>query len=238
MQDREVIFKVPWPVTFTAGIFIIVHGVRGLLSQNTDLWLVLALAFIPARYSVSEYAIPGGDISAITSLITYMFVHGDVVHLLMNTIWMVAFGSAVAKRIGNRGFFAFSAVCGIAGILTHLALHWGEINPVVGASAAISGQMAGAMRFVFGAYKGGGIAQIHKDVRSVPLINISDAVKNPRILLFLAIWIGINALFGMGGFSFGIDASIAWEAHIGGFIAGLLLFQEFDKGNPTIPGAI
>ena len=66
-------------------------------------------------------------------------------------MWMAAFGSPVAQRLGDWRFLSFSALCGIAGALTHLAFHFGEMTPVVGASAAISGQMAAAMRFVFGA---------------------------------------------------------------------------------------
>ena len=78
-----------------------------------------------------------------------MVVHAGWVHLVVNVLWMLAFGSAVARRVGDRKFVVFSVMCGVAGAVTHLVCHFGEMAPVVGASAAISGQMAGALRFIF-----------------------------------------------------------------------------------------
>ena len=150
-------------------------------------------------------------------------------HLAVNTIWMLAFGSAVAKRIGDLRFLVFSLLCGIAGALVHLTLHFGEMVPVVGASAAISGQMAGAIRFMFGA--GRMIMPLPDNLESVPLAGIWETLANPRFLIFLGVWAALNLLFGLGGLQInGSSAGIAWEAHIGGFICGLFAFGAFDRG--------
>ena len=61
-----------------------------------------------------------------------MIVHAGWVHLLVNLAWMLAFGSAVARRMGDVKFLGFSVLCGIAGALTHLAFHYGDMAPVVG----------------------------------------------------------------------------------------------------------
>src|SRR5262245_66407581 len=80
-----------------------------------------------------------------------MIVHAGWVHLVVNILWMLAFGSALARRMSGLAFIAFSVLCGIAGAFTHLLFHFGDMTPVIGASAAISGQMAGALRFFFNA---------------------------------------------------------------------------------------
>jgi membrane associated rhomboid family serine protease len=121
--------NVPRAVTLAAGLMIGIQVVRGLLPDETDVAFLLSLAFIPARYSGAAVELPGGYLTAVTSFVTYMVVHGGWMHLLVNVAWMLAFGTAVARRIGTRGFFVFSILCGIAGALTHLVLHWGEMAP-------------------------------------------------------------------------------------------------------------
>jgi len=210
-----------------------VQLIRGLLPDEVDLTLLLALAFIPARYSGAAAELPGGYLTCVTSFFTYMVVHAGWLHLVVNVLWMLAFGSAVARRVGDRKFVVFSVMCGIAGAVTHLVCHFGEMAPVVGASAAISGQMAGALRFVFTAQPSP--ARRAPDFLSAPLMPLGETVRDPRILLFLALWVAINAYFGLSAVRIaGQEGGIAWEAHIGGFLFGLLTFGFFDtESRPT-----
>lgn len=229
-------FNVPRSVLGALAVLVLVHVGRGFLPSEADLRLLLTLAFIPARYLPGGAALPGGAIADVTSFVTYMLVHGDMVHLLVNSVWMLAFGSAVAQRAGDARFLVFSIACGIAGAAVHLALHFGEPVPVVGASAAISGQMAGAIRFLFSG--GGGRVPLGGDPRAVPLASVRRTLSDSRILLFVAIWAGLNALLGLGVVQFhGVSGGIAWEAHIGGFLFGLLAFGWFDPGMRPPPGA-
>jgi len=92
--------------------------------------------------------------------------------------------------------------------------------------------MAAAMRFVFQAH---GPLETWRDgprngeAYRVPALSLMATFRDPRLLLFLAVWMGLNALFGLGVVSFGEQGQqIAWQAHIGGFVAGLLLFGAFD----------
>jgi membrane associated rhomboid family serine protease len=229
MAAREPILNVPTAVVVAAGLMIAVQVVRGLLPDEMDLTVLLALAFIPARYSGAAAELPGGYVTAVTSFVTYMVVHGGWVHLLVNLMWMLAFGSAVARRIGTRGFFTFSILCGVAGALTHLVLHWGAMAPVVGASAAISGQMAGALRFIF--FAGRRPGERTPDFVTAPLASLPATLRDPRILGFLVFWAVLNAYFGLSSVSFAGSGGggIAWEAHIGGFLCGLLTFGFFDR---------
>lgn len=232
MTGRQPMFNIPTSVVVAALALIVLHFIRVELPYEMGLRMLLVLAFIPARYAGPTPDIPGGEWSDVTSFITYMFVHGDFTHLAINTIWMLAFGSAVAKRIGDFRFVFFSILCGIAGVLVHLVLHFGEMVPVVGASAAISGQMAGAVRFMFGANRT--IMPLPRNLESVPLAGIKDTLTNPRFLIFLGVWAALNLLFGLGGIQLNSPGGeIAWEAHIGGFVCGLFAFGMFDRGRQS-----
>jgi membrane associated rhomboid family serine protease len=166
----------------------------------------------------------------IWTFVTYAFIHGDITHLAVNSIWFLPFGSAVARRFGNLRVIGFFVATAAAGALAHLVTHWGEFMPMIGASAAVSGFMAGAIRFTF--QRGGPLAMFRNEEPTaylVPAAPLSLALRDPSILVFLLAWFGLNLLFGIG--SVGLpdgEQSIAWEAHIGGFVAGLLLFPLFD----------
>ena len=122
------------------------------LSDEAYTEALLLFSFLPARYDhawCSRWPGPGGAAADVWTFVTYAFLHGDWVHLGINAIWLLAFGSAVAWRFGPLRFLAFSAICAAAGAALHLAFHWGEMLPVIGASAALSGHMAAAIRFMF-----------------------------------------------------------------------------------------
>jgi membrane associated rhomboid family serine protease len=229
MAATEPILNVPRSVVVASALMVGVQVVRGLLPDETDLTVLLALAFIPARYSGAALELPGGYLTCVTSFVTYMVVHAGWTHLLVNLLWMLAFGSAVARRLGDRGFYYFSILCGIAGAATHLAFHWGEMAPVVGASAAISGQMAGALRFIFFARRRPG--ERAPDFVGAPLASLDQTLRDHRILAFFVFWLVLNVYFGLSSvWVGGAEGGIAWEAHIGGFLCGLLVFGFFDKG--------
>ena len=189
--------------------------------------ILIQFSFIP--YHATE----------IWTYITYAFLHGSWMHLFVNIFWMAAFGSAIAWRFGNTRFLVYSAVCAVGGAVFHLITHLGELVPTVGASAAISGHMAGAMRFIFlaggplGGFRGNNVSSYQ-----IPAISLKESFSNPQILTFLAVWFGLNLLIGLVGSAFILGSSIAWQAHIGGFLVGLLLFDFFDpiKRNPEITG--
>jgi membrane associated rhomboid family serine protease len=129
-------------------------------------------------------------------------------------------------------FFLFMAVTAAAGALAHLVTHEHAVAPMIGASASVSGAMAAAMRFAF--VKGSFLSFTRGDVDAdaaarVPALSLSRALRNPKVLAFLAIWFGVNIIFGVGSIAIGMEgANVAWQAHIGGFFAGLLLFSLFD----------
>jgi membrane associated rhomboid family serine protease len=130
---------------------------------------------------------------------------------------------------------AFFAVTAAGGALAYLIAHGGQESAVIGASAAISGTMAGAMRFMF--QRGGPLGfwrERDEDTYRVPALPLSRTLVEPRVLIFLIVWFAINFLFGV--IPLGPDQQpVAWEAHIGGFVAGLLLFSLFDPVTGKVP---
>lgn len=238
---RERIFNVPTVILLLLAAMVAIHVLREfVLSEDADLRTLIYFAFIPARYEPSILpagVVPGGHGAEFWTFVTYAFLHGDWMHLGVNAAWLLAFGSPLARRFGFLRFLAFFAVTAIAGALMHLATHRGELVPMIGASAAISGAMAAAMRFVF--VPGGPLlrrpgAETNYHAPAVPL---RTALTDPRILVFLAVWLAVNLLFGLGaGPLLGEHQSVAWQAHVGGFFAGLLLFGLFDpRSIPPAP---
>lgn len=239
-MQREPLFNIPSVIIAVLALLALIHGVRlWFLSEDRDLWVLLNFAFIPARYDQSLVlggVLPGGAGADVWTFVTYSLLHADWMHLGVNSIWLLPFGSAVARRFGAARFLAFYAVTSAAGAALHLATHAGEQYPMIGASAAISGTMAAAMRFAF--QRGGPLSFFRGDDEEayrVPALPLVGVLSDARVLMFLAVWFGINILFGLGSMSIaGDDQVVAWQAHIGGFLAGLLLFSWFDP-RPDFP---
>jgi membrane associated rhomboid family serine protease len=199
-----------------------------LLSEQVQLEIIGLFAFVPLRYVggvPSDW--PGGFAGDVWTFVTYAFLHGGWAHVGLNAVWLLAFGTPVARRFGPSRFLAFFAVTAAAGATAHLLVYSGQAVPVVGASAAISGCMAAAMRFAFQG-RGPLIARDGEADR-VPALPLTAIVRNGRVMAFLVVWFGLNILFGLGSMSIdGSEQAIAWQAHIGGFLAGLFGFALFD----------
>jgi membrane associated rhomboid family serine protease len=241
-SHREPIFNVPGVVVALIASFVVIQLVRdNVLSEMDRDYFDAMFAFIPTRYDSSLLAdggLPGGVGAELWSFVTYAFIHGSWTHLIVNSIWFLPFGSAVARRFGTPRFLAFFAVTAAAGALAHLLTHAGENSAVIGASAAISGTMAGAMRFAF--QRGGPLGFWREQSEAayrVPALPLSGVLRDPRVVIFLVVWLGINVLFGATTLSFSTgNEPVAWQAHIGGFVAGLLLFSLFDPPNRAARG--
>src|SRR5262249_20989143 len=220
-------------ILWLCGAMAALHGVRSFLDEGADLSVLLWLAFIPARYETAlaqALQFPGGIGADSWTFVTYAFLHAEILHIAVNLVWLVAFGSAVAWRFGSVRFLLFFAATAAAGAGAFLFTHFGDLVPLIGASGAISGAMAAACRFVF-ADDGPLGAPSGRDRAAYlgPAVPLRDAVKNRRVAAFLAVWFVLNLLFGASALTENFtNATVAWEAHLGGFLAGLLLFPLFD----------
>jgi membrane associated rhomboid family serine protease len=232
---RERIFNVPMVVLSLLAAMGFIHGlITFVLSVEQSSDFLVLFAFIPARYDLKLLSelwwVPGWG-AAVWTFLTYAFIHGNLMHLGFNGVWLLAFGTPVARRFGPLRFLIFFLVSAAIGAAFHLAVHSGERLPMVGASAAISGAMAAAMRFAF--QRGGPLGPSRRNDEAayrVPAKRLSVMLREPRLVVFMIVWFGVNLLFGLGIVSLPgeSDMPIAWEAHIGGFLAGLLSFALFD----------
>jgi membrane associated rhomboid family serine protease len=198
------------------------------MSEEQFTWWILALAFIPARYAGMAGELPGGVPAAVTSFVTHMAVHAELIHLVFNSAWLLAFGSVLCARLGALRFLAFSIAGGIAGALLFLLFNRGLAAPVIGASGAIAAMMGGVMRFLFNAIDRREGYLLRNNPAAIPRVSLKGALQDRRIVLASAVFIALNllAIVGFGKFSVG---AIAWEAHIGGYLFGLLAFSAFDS---------
>lgn len=151
------------------------------------------------------------------TLLSYMLLHGDWMHLLFNSLWLVIFGTPVARYLGSARFLAVCLVAGLAGGLASLTLYWGQPVVIIGASGAVSGLISSAIPIMYGHRVPGGMRPL----------SFRELRHAPQALLFMAVWLVITLVSGGTGWtggSFGSDTVIAWEAHVGGFLGGLLAF--------------
>ncbi|KZL21248.1 Rhomboid protease GlpG [Pseudovibrio axinellae] len=231
---REPMFNLPTVVVGLSLVLIGIHLVRVyVLSASTDFLALRLFAFWPVRYLsgfMDSYSWPGETASAIWSFLTYGFLHGSAQHIGFNLLWMAVFGSAVARRFGAPRFLLLSAICAIAGAAAHLATNWGQSIPVIGASAAVSGQMAASLRFIFEAGGPmGSFRRLDTAAYAVPARPLMEALSDRRVFTFILVWFGLNFLFGVWSTPLtGEGVSVAWQAHVGGFFAGLILFPLLD----------
>ncbi len=224
---REPALNLPPVIVLLIVIFVGVHAVRTLLiSPDLDYQVILAFSFIPAYFTFPVEQIPY-PMARYWSSVTYAFLHGDWTHVFVNLLWMVAFGSVVAKRFGGQRFLLFSLFAAIAGAGAHFLMRPGDITPVIGASACVAAYMGAASRFVLG-MSGLGAAAMRNGYQP-PALSLLQALTNRNVLIFIGVWMALNFLFGTGFAPIaGEDVKIAWEAHVGGFLFGLLAFSLFD----------
>jgi membrane associated rhomboid family serine protease len=188
-------------IALNAGI----HALRLLLPEHWAMMMGTLGAFSPPWFlatvtgAQSDYAIP-----LLLSPITYAFLHGDLLHLGINMAFLLAFGTAVERRLGRNRFLALYFVCALFAAGASVALFQAsqEQTFMVGASGAISGLFGAALRLTM-----------------------------RRVHAAAAIFIVVNLIMGYTGLpSLGEVRAIAWEAHIGGFLAGFMLLPLFAGG--------
>lgn len=152
------------------------------------------------------------------TLITSMFLHGSWFHLGGNMLFLWIFGDNVEDLMGHLGFLVFYVMAGIAAVLTHILLDPNSSVPLIGASGAIAG--------VLGAYLV--LFPRARILSLVPFGLFSRFVYVPAIF-FLPFWFVLQLVSGLGSIRAGESAGVAWWAHVGGFVAGVVLVRLFAR---------
>lgn len=230
-QKTAPALDMPGIVVIFALVLIFIHLIRiTMLSQEHDALVILALSFIPVSYSDYANELPF-PLCGLWTPFTYSLLHFDTTHVMINSIWMFIFGTPVARRFGAVGFLLLSAIASAAGAGLHFVFYPFDYKPVIGASACVSGYMGAAARFALQKTFTAGQAHTAIAHKTMPALTIIQALQNRRSLAFAGIWMGLNFIIGSGMPDLlGSAQSIAWQAHIGGFLAGILLFDLFERG--------
>lgn len=244
--ERQPFLRVPAATAAVIAALVVAHVARISLTPLQSDAIIDNYAFFPARYSqaflVAHNAQPESFWARAIPFVSYMFLHANFTHLAINCIWLLPFGAIVARRFGPLLFLAFFLLCGIAGAVAHLVTHWGSMVSAIGASAAISGMMAAGFRMIVS------IEAPDMPSFAAAVMNASHAgrplapLTNGRLWLWTSVYLVINVLAGLTGLGAGIGTGpqlIAWQAHIGGYLAGLLLAGPFDalarRFRPWVP---
>lgn len=165
-------------------------------------------SFVPARYT-------GGlafDAGAVTSPVLHMLLHGSWLHLLMNLGMLMAFGAGLERYVGARVLLVLFILTGIAGAFFHVVFYPDALRGLIGASGGISGLFGAVLMMMFSS----------QDPHA------GKHARLKQLMPFVAVWIGVSLFFGFFGMR-GEEADIAWTAHIGGFLAGLVLYAPIVK---------
>ncbi len=178
-------------------------------------------ALVSAVAVVSGPMPPFRPLGEAAPLVLHVFAHGGWLHLILNLVALLAFGTAVARRFGHGlagsvSFLAVFFIAGMAGALAELAYQQAFGPPgvsvlIVGASTGVSGLVAGAVYVLRGGY-----------YRELP------KTWSPRYWAPLTPWVIANVLIGLTGFMAPEGGGVAWMGHLGGLIAGAVCFPLID----------
>jgi len=221
--ERQPAFNVPTILLATLGLLVLLYVVQEYaLSEDARADFIVTLAFTPVRYA---FPLSDQGLEWLWTPVTYSLLHGSVEHIAFNGLWLAAFGTPVVRRIGAVRYILFWILSAAAAAFFHAALHWQEETLLIGASGVVSALMGAACRFAFP--EGGGYDRTHGHL--YPRQSIVGAFSNRTVVIFTAMWFFGNILIAVGLPLIGSDAGeIAWDAHIGGFLFGFLLFGLFD----------
>ncbi len=173
---------------------------------------VMALSLVPARF------LNHPDLLEILTLFSSMFLHGGWMHLISNMLALYIFGDNVEDRMGSGRYLLFYLLCGLVAALVHIAFNQDSLIPTLGASGAISGVLA-AYLILF---------PTARVITLVPLFFLPWFVEIPAVF-YLGLWFLSQLSNGVLSIIAGVQAfgGVAWWAHIGGFLAGLILVRLF-----------
>jgi membrane associated rhomboid family serine protease len=214
--SRQPLLNAPAVVLWLIVLLLAFHAIRTALPSDWPDLILTQFGFVPARYAF--VATHGLELPELPALIlppfTYMLLHADFTHVGINSLWLLVFGPAVARRLKSARFLLFFVLCGLAAAALHLAVYWASPVAVIGASGAISGLMGAGVRILYG-----------------HLYDRPDALAplhSRPILMFTVVWVAVNIVSGV--FRIGVTgdvALIAWVAHLGGYFTGLLTIGLF-----------
>ena len=184
--------------------------------------LIQAWGVVPREYAAHQDLAPHIPLPFWSTLLTSMFLHAGWAHLGGNMLYLWIFGDNLEKVLGHARMLAFYLVCGVAAGLTHIAFGPNSTVPTVGASGAISGVLGGYLVLF---------------PRNRVRVLTRGGIATVPAFVMLGLWILIQLLSGVGSIANTQEGGggVAFMAHVGGFVAGVVLVKVFAAGR-SVPG--
>ncbi|MEI9991780.1 MAG: rhomboid family intramembrane serine protease [Rhizomicrobium sp.] len=219
---REPFLRVPASVLVLIGVLVLAHVARVLAPAAVSDAVLNLFALDPVIYSASALKALGAQMPSLIELLVpplgHVFLHANFTHLAFNCVWLLVFGPVVARRYGLVMFYVFFFLCGLAGAAAFVGIEWGQNVGAIGASGAISGLMGASIRMLR-------VREPWLLGATLPLMPL----RSSQVLVFSAVWLVVNLVTGIIGIGpTGTLQAIAWQDHLGGYLAGLLLAGPFD----------
>lgn len=220
IRDTAPCYSRPVVTWAIMAICIIVFVSMQLMPDQLSYRLINLYGMVPIRYTNPYYGLPfDGYLSFLTSL----FLHGNWLHLIMNMWFLWIFGDNVEDRMGRMPFLIFYLLCGLLATFLQWFFDPNLAIPVVGASGAIAGVLA-AYFFLY---------PLERVVVWIPILFLPIVIHVPAVA-FLGLWVLVQLHSATTAMLFGgVAVDVAWWAHLGGFIAGSILYRWFLRKNPT-----
>ncbi|HEX4304323.1 MAG TPA: rhomboid family intramembrane serine protease [Rhizomicrobium sp.] len=221
---RQRFLNAPASVLWLIAVFVAVYAVQILSPPAVANRLLQAYALDPAVYSMRIVVPTLGTVTPsladrVVPLFSHIFLSVDLVQLGFTCVWLLAFGSAVARRFGAAAFLGFFLLCGLGAAAIFIALCWGQNIGMVGASGALSGLVAAASRFMR-------IGAAPEDDAPEPPF---APLHSPQVFAFGAVWLVASLTLGdIGAGLSGASQAFVWQPLVGGYLAGLLLSGPFE----------
>lgn len=211
LKDDNPVRRIPYINWLLIAANLAVFGYQYLYSTQGPAHLINTLGFIPHEaFSLADMP-PYSPIAQPLTLFTAMFIHGGWLHMLGNMLYLWIFGDNVEDRLGHGRYLLFYLFCGVIAALTHAFIFSKSTVPCVGASGAIAGVLAAYLLFYPKA-----------KVSTLFVIFIFIRIVRLPALVVLGVWIALQVASGITELS-SRAGGVAWFAHIGGFVAGLIL---------------
>ena len=230
-QDgREPVFLLPGDVTAVIGVLVAIHLASTLiLNEAGQMQLVFWFAFQPLRI-VAGLEDPALAVPLIWTPFSHALLHAGWEHLLVNAAWFAIFATPVSRRYGAGVMLALFFLSGAAGAALFAATTLYSGAYLIGASGAVAGLTGAAVRFIFQPV----LVTQHPEtgervVVGRQLARFADLWRDRRARFFILIWVLLNAAVPLLPLITGMQMSVAWQAHLGGFFAGLLLVGLFER---------
>lgn len=221
LHDRNPIRHVRFPyVTYgLMALTILIFAVQSVLPPAAFDQTTINFGMIPIVVR-DVYPQPVAWLPDWSTLVTYAFLHADWLHLLSNMLFLWIFGDNIEDAMGHVRFLIFYLACAICAALAHLAFNFDANGPLIGASGAVAG--------VMGAYI---LLYPHARVFVLARIVIPIPLPVPAFWM-LGFWIATQIFYVL----IGSDEPVAWWAHLGGFVAGVVLALGFKRRDVPILG--